>query len=83
MLYYVVIQFHYIFINILNFFSPSKKSIRNEILSPTKKIDPETTQQRPFISPRKVVVSPIKSPNKVCYPNSLFTNQLCNTLTTQ
>ncbi|CAH2039500.1 unnamed protein product, partial [Iphiclides podalirius] len=44
--------------------SPNK--IHNELLSPIKK-DPETSAQiqRPLISPRKVFVSPVKSPNKV------------------
>ncbi|CAH0729869.1 unnamed protein product, partial [Brenthis ino] len=46
--------------------SPSKKSaIRSELLSPTKSASVEVTSQRPLISPRKVVVSPVKSPNKV------------------
>ncbi|XP_047535110.1 DNA replication factor Cdt1 [Vanessa atalanta] len=46
--------------------SPSKKStIRNELMSPKKETTTEVSQQRPFLSPRKVVVSPIKSPSKV------------------
>ncbi|XP_026499044.1 DNA replication factor Cdt1 [Vanessa tameamea] len=46
--------------------SPSKKStIRNELMSPKKETITEVSQQRPFLSPRKVVVSPIKSPSKV------------------
>ncbi|KAI8426160.1 hypothetical protein MSG28_005102 [Choristoneura fumiferana] len=45
--------------------SPSKKTlIQNEFQSPVKGAAPSTLQ-RPFISPRKVVVSPVKSPNKV------------------
>ncbi|CAG9561319.1 unnamed protein product [Danaus chrysippus] len=45
--------------------SPSKKSLnRHEFLSPTKQ-DSVTTQQLPLLSPRKVIVSPIKSPSKV------------------
>ncbi|CAG4947240.1 unnamed protein product [Parnassius apollo] len=41
--------------------SPNK--FRNELLSPQKDVD--TQLHRPLISPRKVVVSPVKSPNKV------------------
>lgn len=46
--------------------SPSKKVlIQNELLSPKKCISMPAPQQRPLISPRKVVISPIKSPSKV------------------
>ncbi|XP_050351546.1 DNA replication factor Cdt1 [Nymphalis io] len=46
--------------------SPSKKSIiRNDLMSPKKETITEVSQQRLFLSPRKVVVSPIKSPSKV------------------
>ncbi|CAH2217183.1 DNA replication factor Cdt1 [Pararge aegeria] len=46
--------------------SPSKQlSVRNELLSPKKETNSGVALQRPFISPRKVVVSPIKSPSKV------------------
>ncbi|CAK1586071.1 unnamed protein product [Parnassius mnemosyne] len=41
--------------------SPNK--VRHELLSSQK--DADTQLQRPLISPRKVVVSPVKSPNKV------------------
>ncbi|XP_049873944.1 DNA replication factor Cdt1 [Pectinophora gossypiella] len=45
--------------------SPSKKSlVHKELLSPQKEVT-LTPQQRPLISPRKVIVSPIKSPSKV------------------
>lgn len=45
--------------------SPSKKTLlQNELLSP-KKCTSMPAPQRPLISPRKVVVSPIKSPSKV------------------
>ncbi|OWR43144.1 DNA replication factor Cdt1 [Danaus plexippus plexippus] len=45
--------------------SPSKKSLnRHEFLSPTKQ-DSVSSQQIPLLSPRKVFVSPIKSPSKV------------------
>lgn len=44
--------------------SPNKKqhAAHNGFLSPTKQAP---TPQRPLISPRKVFVSPVKSPNKV------------------
>ncbi|XP_022830272.1 DNA replication factor Cdt1 [Spodoptera litura] len=47
--------------------SPSKKAQlqQNEFLSPKKCMPAPATPQRPLISPRKVVVSPIKSPSKV------------------
>ncbi|KAJ8713560.1 hypothetical protein PYW07_013930 [Mythimna separata] len=46
--------------------SPSKKAlIQNELLSPKKCMSMPAPQQRPLISPRKVVVSPVKSPSKV------------------
>lgn len=47
--------------------SPSKRAnkIQNELMSPKKEVLPGAVQQRPFISPRKVVVSPVKSPSKV------------------
>lgn len=38
--------------------------MQNEFLSPQKKAP--VPAQRPLISPRKVFVSPVKSPNKVC-----------------
>ncbi|XP_041987368.1 DNA replication factor Cdt1 [Aricia agestis] len=43
--------------------SPSKRNIRNDLLSPTK-TDKTEARQSVFLSPRKVVVSPIKSPSK-------------------
>lgn len=47
-------------------FSPSKKSmVQNELRSPNSKATELITSERPLISPRKVVVSPIKSPSKV------------------
>ncbi|XP_075979116.1 chromatin licensing and DNA replication factor double parked [Anticarsia gemmatalis] len=46
--------------------SPSKKAlIQNELLSPKKCMPAPVSQQRPLISPRKVFVSPVKSPSKV------------------
>ncbi|XP_035445155.2 DNA replication factor Cdt1 [Spodoptera frugiperda] len=47
--------------------SPSKKAQlqQNELLSPKKCMPAPAVPQRPLISPRKVVVSPIKSPSKV------------------
>ncbi|XP_047993274.1 DNA replication factor Cdt1 [Leguminivora glycinivorella] len=47
--------------------SPSKRAskIQNELMSPKKEVVPSAAQQRPLISPRKVVVSPVKSPSKV------------------
>ncbi|KAL0871837.1 hypothetical protein ABMA27_004312 [Loxostege sticticalis] len=46
--------------------SPSKKSmVQNELRSPNSKATELITSERPLISPRKVVVSPIKSPSKV------------------
>ncbi|KOB75338.1 Uncharacterized protein OBRU01_07661 [Operophtera brumata] len=43
--------------------SPSKKPrVQNIFLSPTKQAP---TPRRPLISPRKVIVSPVKSPNKI------------------
>ncbi|XP_045495903.1 DNA replication factor Cdt1 [Colias croceus] len=45
--------------------SPSKKAqIQNELLSPKKTVEAHTSQ-RPMMSPRKVFVSPVKSPSKV------------------
>ncbi|CAK1545012.1 unnamed protein product [Leptosia nina] len=45
--------------------SPSKRRIiQNELLSP-KKNDDDTTAQKPLMSPRKVFVSPVKSPTKI------------------
>lgn len=47
-------------------FSPSKKlQLQNELLSPQKTLAASVSQERPLISPRKVFVSPIKSPSKV------------------
>ncbi|CAB3238039.1 unnamed protein product [Arctia plantaginis] len=46
--------------------SPSKKSlIQAELLSPKKCVSTPPSHQRPLISPRKVFVSPVKSPSKV------------------
>ncbi|CAH0584373.1 unnamed protein product [Chrysodeixis includens] len=46
--------------------SPSKKAqLQNELLSPQKTVSGSVSQERPLISPRKVFVSPIKSPSKV------------------
>ncbi|XP_034831650.1 DNA replication factor Cdt1 [Maniola hyperantus] len=46
--------------------SPSKQStIRKEFLSPKKETEGGAVKQRPLISPRKVFVSPVKSPSKV------------------
>ncbi|XP_045766587.1 DNA replication factor Cdt1 [Maniola jurtina] len=46
--------------------SPSKQStIRKEFLSPKKESEGGEVKQRPLISPRKVFVSPVKSPSKV------------------
>ncbi|XP_023946825.2 DNA replication factor Cdt1 [Bicyclus anynana] len=46
--------------------SPSKQStIRSEFLSPKKQSEDGNVLQRPIISPRKVFVSPVKSPSKV------------------
>lgn len=44
--------------------SPSKRSSQ-ELLSPKKDLAPADNQERFLISPRKVYVSPVKSPNKV------------------
>lgn len=47
-------------------FSPSKRAqLQNELLSPQKTVPASVSQERPLISPRKVFVSPIKSPSKV------------------
>ncbi|KAG7295982.1 hypothetical protein JYU34_021074 [Plutella xylostella] len=45
--------------------SPSKRFLHNELLSPKKAEKNAVEQQRPLMSPRKVFVSPIKSPSKV------------------
>ncbi|XP_050675180.1 DNA replication factor Cdt1-like [Leptidea sinapis] len=48
--------------------SPNKRFaqlIQNELLSPKKKVDLAADLQKSLISPRKVVVSPAKSPSKV------------------
>lgn len=55
-------------LDVIIVFSPRKEpEIRNELLSP-KKETARVASPRPFISPRKVVVSPVKSPSKVCFP---------------
>lgn len=46
--------------------SPNGKvQVQNELLSPKKNISTPATPQRPLMSPRKIYVSPIKSPSKV------------------
>ncbi|XP_028167801.1 DNA replication factor Cdt1 [Ostrinia furnacalis] len=46
--------------------SPSKqRSVQNELLSPKNEATKPVSSERPLISPRKVFVSPVKSPSKV------------------
>lgn len=47
--------------------SPLKKRVQSDLLSPKKHVEApnEDVGKRPFMSPRKVAVSPVKSPRKV------------------
>ncbi|RVE41296.1 hypothetical protein evm_014057 [Chilo suppressalis] len=45
--------------------SPSKRGLKNELQSPTSDFKQPSNIEKALISPRKVVVSPVKSPSKV------------------
>lgn len=65
----------FLLIAILNVCSPSKRRIQNELLSPKK--DEKHEGQTVLMSPRKVVVSPIKSPSKVTSIRITGVEQVC------